>query len=156
MKSNYQDLIEIYKFAKKLGVDGINFQPIILDMFYLDNNSDRSNLLWPDDYEKLKNEIRDLIKIDKDNFIVTPKKLLVSYLKYFANAKSNIQCHTSEKNLIIDRNGSFMICHQKYTIGKYDGNIDEIWNSNYSNFCKSLSKKCEGNCKYLLCNQKAS
>ena len=155
MKSNSNDLVKILNLAKKLKIDGIGFQPVILDSFFLKKHKSQEDL-WPDNINSLLEQI-DFLVTDKikNNFIFTPLKLLKEYKNYFQNKKTNVICKTSENNFVINEKGWVKLCHKKFIVGNIKNESPEkIWNKRFTNCAKHLTLKCCDSCKLISCNHK--
>jgi MoaA/NifB/PqqE/SkfB family radical SAM enzyme len=159
MSYNFRELVDIYKLAKKIGVDQWFLQAVVLDNTF--RNFDYNSEFWikESDLEELKKVIRELIllKYKDPEFIYNSIEYLKSIPKYFGlKEEFNLgKCMAGYFSLNTDPYGVISTCNYGPNINLVGKNIEEAWKSKKFKETRVLIKKCKMPCM-MLCYQRFS
>jgi len=158
MEHNLDELLDLVRFVRNGGADAISFQVI-------DNNFDREydplwfkkSEFWVRDTEKIEKIIEKIIDYKKKGYIIANSvEQLKAFQKYFREPQKfsrQYSCSTGENNIIIDTDGSVLLCWNMAPVGNVrDGDVRKIWESNLSMIRRRQIKYCRKTCRILNCN----
>jgi MoaA/NifB/PqqE/SkfB family radical SAM enzyme len=161
MKDNLDELREMIKWAKKMGVEGITFQPLA-SMEYFSGKSKNGgkwyldNPQWPETAEVLK-LVDDMEKMKADGYPLQNSEAdFARFRQYFKDPVkfgTNNVCIGSLKTLVITPKGQAKVCMSKTLGDLLSGDIEKIWNSWQSQMARWKISQCEAQCKILACNK---
>lgn len=149
MNSNLEELMDLIKLAEKMKLEGIIFQPLVVDNTYMWKRDVRSSLMIP------KSRLNYLFKtMDKiENY---KKKTTLSYInidtplikKYFKGTlnKTDMKCYAGYNRIFIKFNGdigSTCVCNWGNIRHK---SLKEIWHSKNGFDFRLMSKNCNKKC----------
>jgi MoaA/NifB/PqqE/SkfB family radical SAM enzyme len=156
MSYNFRELVDIYWLGKKVGVDQVFYQAVVLDNTF--KNFDYNGDLWINGrcLEKLKNITKELISLKrKDNFIFNSVEYLKAIPKYFEK-KEKFKfgaCLAGVMSLNINPYGNVTVCGFGPNLNVRDKNISDLWKHEKFNQTRILIKKCRKPC-LMLCYEK--
>lgn len=160
MSYNFEELIDIYYLAKKLGVDQWFLQSVVLDNTF--KKFDYNSKLWikGEKLDKFKEVVRRLIvlKYKDPTFIYNSVEYLKAMPKYFSlKEKFNLgKCMAGYFSLNIDPYGIISICNYGPDISVVGKKLEKIWKKDKSyKFTRIRIKKCNMPCM-MLCYQRFS
>lgn len=157
MSYNFRELVDVYKLVKKIGVDQIFYQAVVLDNTYKSG---------PSDYEKCDfwvkgkdlNELEDIIKklisikrIDKDFIFnsVTYLKLIPEYFRLKEKFNPG-RCLAGYMGMNIDPYGFISVCGLGPDINVRDGGLSKLWRHEKFKETRIRIKSCKVPC-LMLC-----
>jgi MoaA/NifB/PqqE/SkfB family radical SAM enzyme len=162
MNQNIEELIDIVNLAHALEVDGICFQPVVMD------NTDQGlrnnpNLNWipASRYSLLDKSIDKLSNKDNFKFIYTGLTQLSLIKDYFKGSLTlnKQKCYAGFNRIIISQDGKLYFCAKEPDKGDISfGNIHEdrlkdLWYSHKARVFRKSIKKCGNHC-LLSCNRR--
>lgn len=160
MGYNARDIMNIAGLAFKHRLaDGIHFQ--ILDRNFGsrgDPDWRNKNSLWPagSDAEYSSELIGELIRLKKIGAAINnPVEQLEFFRKYVRDPGycERVECRAAEKNLIIDSDGSVLLCWNMAPAGNIlSGSPKQIWESDAACRIRSSAVNCKMSCRALNCN----
>lgn len=159
MSYNFRELVDIYKLAKKIGVDQWFIQAVVLDNTF--RNFDYNSEVWikGSELEELKKVMRELIllKYKDSEFIYNSIEYLKAIPKYFGLKEGfNLgKCMAGYFSLNTDPYGVISICNYGPDINVVGKRIEKAWKSKKFKDTRVLIKKCKMPCM-MLCYQRFS
>ncbi len=150
MNKNVKDLFKVFQLSDTLGVDSINFQPLIKDNTNFVNQGDTDFWLGNDDIRILEEEILKIKSFRAKHTIVTQEPRMELLIKYYQNGltKRNWVCFGGFKTVFV--------CFAKgeplvYSCHGACGNLDKTslkksWTSKEAYKLRLHSKKCRDLC----------
>ena len=145
MSINVADLSGIVRFAKRIGIYGVEFQALE-PIYYSDQQGDpnwyKNNPLWIDDFDKVSRAIGELKELKQAGYpIVNSLDNLEMIEAYFRDPaaqahrvhshdykKTKPPCRDWAKSLQIDPAGGMRMCHWMEPFGNArDGNMSQLW-----------------------------
>lgn len=161
MKDNLEELREMIKWAKSVGVEGITFQPLA-SMEYFSGKSKNGgrwyvdNPQWPETDRVLK-LVDDMEEMKKNGYPLQNSEAdFARFRQYFKDpvkfGSTNV-CVGSLKTLVITPKGQAKVCMSKNLGDLLTGDIQAIWNSLGSHVARWKISQCEAQCKILACNK---
>jgi len=167
MGKNIGKLHDLISFGRKIGLDGMSFQPLMSKWSFggkkYDSNWYKNNDLWPKNIEEVEkgiNNVTSLKKIYPDFFLQNSLSDLQQYKKYFKEpnsySKHSPPCAVGIKNFVIDSLGDVRLCQVFPPIGNIRSKLtpQEIWYGVRAKSQRNTIKKCKKSCRMLLCNRK--
>lgn len=164
-RANYRHLPELVEFLRVLGVDGVNFQPLIRtiagdllrDPFYTKE--------MPDNLDELAEAIR-FLKSEhrRDGFVTNSEPSLDAIALYFRSPDwtSEQYCDSGSKNLMISSRGEVKLCFEMRAInqGRSLGNVRStsmrtLWEGDEAARLRSVMAGCRRGCGILGCHRRA-
>ncbi|MEM5853483.1 MAG: radical SAM protein [Candidatus Aenigmatarchaeota archaeon] len=159
MSYNFRELVDIYFLAKKVGVDQIFFQSLVLDNTFKNFNYDSPLWIKGKELEELKKVINQLLKIKvKDKgFIYNSVEYLKAIPEYFEKRGDFKvgKCMAGYFTLNIDPYGKISICSFGPDLSVVGKKLDDVWHSEKFKKTRVLIKKCKMPCM-MLCYQRFS
>ncbi|MBN1262734.1 MAG: radical SAM protein [Candidatus Pacebacteria bacterium] len=162
MEKNLEDLAELVFLTRRLGLNGINFQPLQSKYsFGFQKYSSvwyRRHPLWPKNSPEVNRVIDRLIELKKAGWpIYNPLWELKRFKAYFYNPNcfNNEPCLVGLSNLSVDIGGEVRLCFSLPPIGNIlrEGPA-AIWRGKEAAKRREQIRKCTKNCRILLCNRK--
>ncbi|MDI6826347.1 MAG: radical SAM protein [Candidatus Aenigmarchaeota archaeon] len=156
MSYNFRELVDIYWLGKKIGVDQVFYQAVVLDNTF--KNFDYNEEVWinGEDLEDLKSIIKKLISLKRqDDFIFNSVEYLRSIPEYFEK-RGNFKfgaCLAGFMNLNIDPYGNISVCGLGPNLNVRDRRISDLWTHEEFSKTRSLIKRCKRPC-LMLCYEK--
>jgi len=156
MSYNFKELLDIYWLGKKIGVDQVFYQAVVLDNTF--KNFDYNEEIWinREDLEELKSIMRNLISLKRqDKFIFNSVEYLRSIPEYFEKREKFKfgACLAGFMNLNIDPYGNISVCGFGPNLNVRDEKISTLWTHKEFNKTRSLIKRCKRPC-LMLCYEK--
>lgn len=163
MRDNLNDLIELIKWVKQKGVDGITFQPIANVDFFAGGgggaNWFQKSPLWPDTKQALAFvDTLQTMKSDGFPMIKNSLKDFDQFRMYFQDPVSfgKAEACTGElKSLLITHDGYVKMCpssHENFGHVLRD-DLKMMWNSQQAWRARKHIYECESQCKILANNK---
>ncbi|MBU1201529.1 MAG: radical SAM protein [Nanoarchaeota archaeon] len=153
MKHNFHELSEVVKLAQKLGIDGLNFQPVVIDNTEPRLRS-KSSSVWieDDDLNKLDTVIDKLIELKKqsrENYVfientVSNLNLIRKYFKRMLSPKAQ-PCYAGFNRLHVTQIGTSYLCDVSFGDLK-KRTLKEIWFSKEAKEQRKKIKNCQTPC----------
>jgi len=160
LKQNFKEIIKMVHWVKNNGLDGISFQPIDENFGKTCHQSQwfKESGFWPEQ-KVVSRVIPELIKLKKTGYpIFNSVKHLKMIKDYFINPEGfwrAYPCRVGLSNFLVDLCGNVRLCYLMQSCGNIlNSSLGQIWNSEQANKQRELIKKCQKNCRLLLCNQK--
>jgi len=157
MSCNFREMVDIYWLAKRMGVDQVFYQALVLDNTFQTFNFDSELWIKGKDLEDLKYVIWKLVKLKKEDpsFIANSVEYLLSIPKYFREKEKFRPgiCLAGYMNLNIDPYGNINICGIGPNLNVIGKDLRKIWKSKEYKRTRILIKKCKRPC-LMLCWQK--
>ena len=156
MSYNFRELVDIYWLGKRMGIDQVFYQAVVLDNTF--KNFDYNEEVWinGNDLEELKSIIKKLISLKgRDNFIFNSVEYLRAIPQYFEK-RENFNfgaCLAGFMNLNIDPYGNISVCGFGPNLNIRDGSISDLWKHEKFNKTRNLIKRCKRPC-LMLCYEK--
>lgn len=150
---------KMIELAKKLGVEGINFQTIMPNFASTYKNDWwKYNPLWPKSKKIIKNSINELIENKKKlgNYILNSQRNIQNFEKYLLDPNTyqkEEKCFVGLNNLMVDTSGNVRLCYEMDKIGNIledDPNL--IWKGPKAKIIRKQIEQCKKPCKLLPCN----
>jgi len=159
-QQNLKDLVRIYRFVKKLGVDHANFNPYALDNSFMNKGNYEEDPFWipKEKGPALQKAVADLKAIKREkNDIDTPKSVLKNLESYFRLQEdfNRGKCLAGHSYMHIKPNGEVDVCGKGPSfscrpMNVKDKNIKRIWHS-FNFFVTRLRiARCQRPC-LMLC-----
>jgi len=152
---NLEELPRLVEYTKEMNLQGIKFQMInshTVNNKNYDPNWYNKTQFWPQNSEKFKKILEELIKMKKIYPIWNSKKQLKT-IEYFLKNPSGKDdyCTANRKNICVDPYGNLGFCELKNKFSNiHNQKIKEFW---YSKRIKEIRReKCNRTCKYLNSN----
>lgn len=157
MSYNFRELVEVYKLAKKIGVDQLFYQAVVMDNTYKSGASDYEKCdFWirGNELAELENVIKELVSIKKrdENFIfnsVTYLKLIPKYFRLKEKFNPG-RCLAGYMGLNIDPYGFISVCGLGPDINVRDDSLSRLWRHEKFKEAREKIKKCKIPC-LMLC-----
>ncbi|MCD6371717.1 MAG: radical SAM protein [Candidatus Aenigmarchaeota archaeon] len=152
---NLDEILDIYEFAKFLGVDRIDYNPYNIDTSYTKGKSYENDEFWVKEKNipKLKKICEKLIELKrKENRIGTPYltlKLMPEYFKKKQKFRYGI-CLAGFSYMYVKPNGNVDVCGKGPSLNVRKHNIKKIWHSVSFAKTRLLIRKCKRPC-LMLC-----
>ncbi|MFA5090322.1 MAG: glycosyltransferase [Candidatus Omnitrophota bacterium] len=149
LNNNLQELHALAELAKSLGVNSIQFQPLLANNLIMKERSQTEYWVRPERLEALDQAIDRLILFKKDNpaLVRNSERNLGLVKKYFRRQLSNedVQCLYGEKTMLIANTGDVTTCFDCY------GNIrrmplKEIYLSREARKARKRARACDNPC----------
>lgn len=163
MKDNLDDLVKLTRWAKKMKVDGITFQPIAsTDFFSGDGTAGpywfKNSPLWPklDDVLRFVGTLKEMKRLGYP--IKNSEKDFASFRSYFSDpvafGKAEA-CMGELKSMLVTHDGFVKMCPESYeSFGHIlRSNLDQMWHSQQANRARKHIYECESQCKILANNK---
>ncbi|MBI5873495.1 MAG: radical SAM protein [Candidatus Omnitrophica bacterium] len=160
MRQNIQKLPQMVVFAKKIGVDWVQFQPVVPD------NTDQSQDVFSDtwigeeNFNTLDSSINDVIRLKKgefSSFITSSFQQLELTKLYFRNQMPRVRsCYLGLSRLIVTQDHKLYFCAQDPLTGNVSfGDVSqkplkELWTSKEAGRFREHIKHCNRPC-LLFC-----
>lgn len=156
MNYNFRELVDIYWLGKKIGVDQVFYQAVVLDNTF--KNFDYNEDVWINGkhLEELKNIIKELISLKReDNFIFNSVEYLKAIPQYFEKKEKFRfgKCLAGFMNLNINPYGNVTVCGFGPNLNVRNQTISDLWKHEKFNQTRTLIKKCKKPC-LMLCYEK--
>lgn len=169
LSENVNELVDLTEFVKSQGLDGINFQPLMVASTF--PVFDKSGQFPESNEGKLYNKIgknaenidsifERLVYMKKESYPINNSLKHLRYIaKYLQNPASpelsSIPCKIGFKNFFIDPFGNVRICMVMEPIGNIAKEAPEnIWDSGKAEAQRETILKCHRTCRLLNCNFK--
>lgn len=160
MNKNVKDLFKVFQLADTLGVDSINFQPLIKDNTNFVNRGEVDFWLGNDDIRILEEEILKIKSFRAKHTIVSQEPRMELLIKYYQNgiSKRNWVCFGGFKTVFI--------CFDKgeplaYSCHGVCGNLDKTslkrsWTSKEAYKLRLHSERCRNLCLQACYSKESS
>ncbi len=157
MSYNFRELIDVYKLAKKIGVDQIFYQAVVMDNTYKSGPSGYKDCdFWikGKDLVELNDVIKKLISIKKrdEGFIfnsITYLKLIPEYFRLKEKFNPG-RCLAGYMGLNIDPYGFISVCGLGPDINIRDAPLSKLWKDKRFKLARIKIKSCKVPC-LMLC-----
>lgn len=166
MRQNIGELLEIIKFSKNVGLDGITFKPITISNVKFNTSAnpvfeDKKIMLelWPTRKQlpKLMNLLDKFASWHEKNKFIWDKKeyfeIIKKYFLYPSNRFIGITCKKGYNYFVLDKEGYILPCwgmrvREEWHIDKIS--LDELWNSKEYDKVRKIMEKCSYPCTDML------
>lgn len=161
MNSNLDELIPMIKWAKKVGVEGITFQPLASTEYFsgVSKNGGEwylNNPEWPDKVKALQ-LVEEMQQMKRKGYpLQNSAEDFSRFSQYFENpikfGEDNI-CTGSLKAMVISPKGQAKVC-MSHSLGNIlTDDLNKIWYSVKTIKAKRVISTCKAQCKILACNK---
>lgn len=158
MGFNQEEVVELTKWAKKIGCASVLFQ-ILYQNFgaNYDREWHKKSEFWPRDASRMDSVIDDLIKLKREGMpilnSVRQLKLMKIYFRDPDQMKNFNKCKVGVSNFLIDPYGDTRLCYHMEPIGDIRQSIpSDFWNSKKAKSERVRIKNCERSCSLMNCN----
>lgn len=163
-KNNYLEIQKIVETVKKLGADGIMFQPLARTFM----NDSKHDDFFENNLPKNINQVDNMVSWLKEEkrktgFVLTDFDDLDWIRLYFRNPDfiGEQVCDSANRNMMMNMFGEVQLCFGMKTLnnGNPLGNVREsslqnLWMSQEANRMRSVMSICRRNCGMLNCHRK--
>jgi len=164
MHKNVNQLEELAKLTKKVGIDAIRFQALESKWLFGDQKYNpewfEKNPLWSKDWQEVGRVIDRLKKLKKRGCpIKNTFKELEDLKLYYKNpsgiAKKHKFCFTGVRNFSIDEYGKVKLCFGMKPVGDLlKQKPQEIWYGKKAENLRKVIRNCKRYCRILPCNKR--
>ena len=152
MKDNFQELVDMYKMLKEIGVNNVMFQAI--------SNEYPSLIPKGNELKELEKITKKLVELKQKDGIISNDtsyfNLMIQYFKDIADNKEPekpLSCLAGYKNIIIKSDGTLDICgYGPFRVSAKRMTLKEIWFSKEYKKSRKKIKSCRRNCLFLCYN----
>lgn len=157
--NNLFQIDKLVMLAKRLKVDGINFQALMPDFVgEYQGGWYKSDQFWPKDKKEIMQTFNKLYRLKKqfNYFILNPVKNIKAIEKYILDPEAYQEqqtCFTGFTSMTITTTGDMQLCFFMNKIGNIlKDNPEKIWKSERVKKIRSAILNCKRPCKLLPCN----
>ncbi len=146
MAPNFHQLVDIARWAKAEGFDGVLYQPV--EVKY---DQDRLAHLWPQDPVMARQVMQDLLDAKKAGLPILNEDDHFERMKqYFSDpeyGRSHGTCKVGVTNFFIGPNGDVVTCFYMKPVGNLlDEGPEEIWKGDEAILRRSEIRQCKRDC----------
>ncbi len=166
--TNYCEAVDLIKWVKDSGLDGITFQCIneiasfhpyskVKESVSISNpNWKESSDLWFKEKERAIETLNDIIAMKKADFPVDNSYVQLEAIKRYINdpkSAQSITCLVGETNFSVDPYGDVRLCFNMLPIGNIKtADPENLWNSQLADETRKNIVACCQECRLLNCN----
>ena len=161
MKGNLEELRPMIHWAKKVGVDGITFQPLASTEYFSGKSKSGANWYidnpqWPDKI-KVQKLVDDMEMMKAQGYpLQNSVGDFARFRQYFDDPVKfgdNNVCTGSLKAMVISPKGQVKVCMSGSLGNILTDDLDKIWYSVKTIKAKRVISSCTAQCKILACNK---
>lgn len=158
MAQNFRELPNIHEKARKMGVDEVFYQAVVLDNTY-QNPPDYDSEIWigEENIPDLRSVMNKLIELKQKHDMINNSRRYFELVPEYFEKKQKFKpgkCLAGYMGLNIDPYGYISVCGYGPNINIKDGHIKDLWKSEEFRKTRKRVKNCQRPCM-MLCYRKA-